>query len=378
MNSKKTIFLSKPDYSSNHFDELILNNFSQNNNILSLENELELFLIREKSIACLSSGTSAIHLALLLAGIKKGDEVLCQSLTFVASVNPIMYLGAKPVFIDSELDTWNMCPVQLERAILQKVSEGNKPKAILLVHIFGMPAKLEELGAIAKKYNITLIEDAAEALGSTYKKKKCGSFGDYGVFSFNQNKIITTSGGGALICDTEGEKNRAIYLASQAKDKKSYYEHSEVGYNYRMGQLNAALGLSQLKTLDEKIRLRREINIFYKELFKSVSGVTVFSEPNGNFYSNHWLTCILIDKKKAGFSKEDLRLFLKLENIETRSVWKPMHLQPVFQDIEYFGASNSEELFLNGLCLPSSSSLTISDKERIKSTINQFIKNKHS
>ena len=375
MNIKKRIYLSQADYSSNQI--LTDNSSLEKNEIYQFENAIESFLEEEKLVTCLSSGTSAIHLALILAGVSNSDEVLCQSLTFVASINPITYLGASPVFIDSEQDTWNMCPIQLEKVIVQKITNGNKPKAIIVVHIFGMPAKMDEICSIAKKYNIILIEDAAEAVGSKYKNKKCGTFGEFGIYSFNQNKIITTSGGGALICTSEKDKDRAIYLATQAKENKPYYEHKEIGYNYRMGQLNAALGLAQLVNIEDKVRLRRINQAFYKQICKNIAGVTVFSEPSHDFYSNHWLSCILINSKKSGFTKEELRQWLEKNSIESRSVWKPMHLQPVFKNCEYSGGTVSEELFNNGLCLPSSSNLSKNDKERIQKVIFDFLDNRN-
>ena len=375
MNIKKRIYLSQADYSSNQI--LTDNSSLEKNEIYQFENAIESFLEEEKLVTCLSSGTSAIHLALILAGVSNSDEVLCQSLTFVASINPIAYLGASPVFIDSEHDTWNMCPIQLEKAILERMTIGKKPKAIIVVHIFGMPAKMDEICSIAKKYNIILIEDAAEAVGSKYKNKKCGTFGEFGIYSFNQNKIITTSGGGALICTSEKDKDRAIYLATQAKENKPYYEHKEIGYNYRMGHLNAALGLVQFENIEDKVRLRRINQAFYKQICKNIAGVTVFSEPSPDFYSNHWLSCILIDSKKSGFTKEELRQWLEENSIESRSVWKPMHLQPVFKNCEYSGGTVSEELFNNGLCLPSSSNLSKNDKERIQKVIFDFLDNRN-
>lgn len=341
-------------------------------NVNGFENDLEVYLKNNVHVACLSSGTAALHLALILAGIKKDDEVICQSMTFSASANPIVYLGAKPVFVDSELDTWNMCPKYLEEAIKDRVSIGKKPKAIILVHLYGMPAKIEAIKKIASKYKIILIEDAAEALGSTYRNIKCGTFGDLSILSFNGNKIITTSGGGALVTKSMELKQKAIFLATQARDNAPHYQHSEIGYNYRMSNIVAGIGRGQMEVLDKHIDLRRANNEFYKDVFKNFTGVKVFTEPNSDYFSNHWLSCILIDSKSSKFTSEELRLKLFEENIESRPLWKPMHLQPVFKDAAFYGTSNSEDLFNLGLCLPSGSNLSKKDKQRIRKVINNF------
>ena len=342
-------------------------------NVNGFEQDLESYLLGGRSVVSVSSGTAAIHLALILAGVSKVDEVLCQSFTFVASANPIIYLGAKPIFIDSELKTWNMCPNALEAAIKDRISRGKKPKAIIVVHLYGMSAKIDEIVAIAKKYEIALIEDAAEALGSEYKGQKCGTFGDFGILSFNGNKIITTSGGGALVCKNEQDKQKAIYLATQARNDAAHYEHTEIGYNYRMSNILAGIGRGQMEVLDKHIVLRRAMNKFYQELFKDVAGVTVFMEPSEDYFSNHWLSCILIDSNILGFTREELRLHLEASNIESRPLWKPMHLQPVFKDDIYFGGTIAESLFENGLCLPSGSNLTNEDRARIESSIQKMI-----
>tara|TARA_B110000090_G_scaffold210038_1_gene269551 strand:+ start:6125 stop:7258 length:1134 start_codon:yes stop_codon:yes gene_type:complete len=342
-------------------------------NITGFETALEKYIDNKVKIACVSSGTAAIHLALILAGVTRDDEVLCQSFTFSASANPIIYQGAKPIFIDSETVTWNMCPVALELAIKDRISKGKKPKAIIVVHLYGMPAKMNEICKIASKYKIKLIEDAAEALGSTYKGLKCSSFGDFGILSFNGNKIITTSGGGALVCKNEQDKQKVINLASQARDEAPHYQHSEIGYNYRMSNILAGIGRGQMEVLDKHIALRRAMNQFYDNLFKNINGISVFKEPNQHYYSNHWLSCIIIDPKDTGFTREDLRLHLEKDNIESRPLWKPMHMQPVFKDCSYYGANISEILFKNGLCLPSGSNLTDSDRKRIKSSIQKMI-----
>ncbi|CAL2090810.1 DegT/DnrJ/EryC1/StrS family aminotransferase [Tenacibaculum sp. 190524A05c] len=343
-------------------------------NVNGFEKDLEEYIRENSSVACLVSGTSALHLALILSGVGYNDEVLCQSITFSASANPIVYQGAKPVFIDSEKETWNMCPEFLEEAIKDRIAKGKKPKAIILVHLYGMPAKMDEIVSIAHKYDVKLIEDAAEALGSSYKGQKCGTFGDFGILSFNGNKIITTSGGGALVCNTEEEKKKAVFLATQARDNAPHYQHSHIGYNYRMSNITAGIGRGQMEVLDKHIGYRRANNDFYKEVFKDVEGVDVFTEPSSDYYSNHWLSSILVDPIRTGFSREDLRLSMLEDNIESRPLWKPMHMQPVFKDCLYYGSNVSEKLFDDGLCLPSGSNLTQGDKERIKLSIQKLLK----
>lgn len=342
-------------------------------NVNGFEKDLENYISNNSNVACLVSGTSAIHLALVLSEVGLNDDVICQSMTFSASANPIKYQGANPVFVDSELDTWNMCPIALEEAIKEGISKNKKPKAIIVVHLYGMPAKMDEIVAVSKKYEISLIEDAAEALGSTYKGQKCGTFGDFGILSFNGNKIITTSGGGALVCKTTEAKQKAIFLATQARDNAPHYQHSEVGYNYRMSNIVAGIGRGQMEVLDKHIGFRRANNNFYQELFKNIDGITVFKEPTKDYFSNHWLSAIVLDEAITGFSREDLRLSLLEDNIESRPLWKPMHLQPVFKECGYFGTDISENLFDTGLCLPSGSNLTDEDRERIKQSLNKLI-----
>ncbi|WP_435415580.1 aminotransferase class I/II-fold pyridoxal phosphate-dependent enzyme [Polaribacter aestuariivivens] len=337
------------------------------------EKDLEYYISENSNVACLSSGTAALHIALILAGVKRNDEVICQTLTFSASANPIRYQDAIPIFVDSEKDTWNMCPNHLENAIKDRIKLGKKPKAIILVHLYGMPAKMDEILSISKKYEITLIEDAAEALGSKYKGQKCGTFGEFGVLSFNGNKIITTSGGGALVCKSEILKQKAIFLATQSRDNAPHYQHSEIGYNYRMSNVAAGIGRGQMEVLDRHIGLRRNMNQFYKNLFKNISGINVFTEYSNNIFSNHWLSCITIDEKKTGFNSETLRLKLEEENIESRPLWKPMHLQPVFKGAKYYGSNISENLFKKGLCLPSGSNLTEADRNRITKTVQKLL-----
>ena len=333
------------------------------------ENRLVDFLDQKSQVVALNSGTAAIHLGLQLLGVQKGDVVLCQSLTFIASVNPVLYLGAIPVFIGSEKETWNLCPIALEEAILNQLNKGIQPKAIVVVHLYGMPAKMNEIITISKKYNIPILEDAAEALGSSYTNQPCGTFGDFGVFSFNGNKVITTSGGGALLCHSEAVKKKAVFLATQAKEDAVYYEHTQVGYNYRMSNVAASIGLGQLEVLSEHIQHRKQNHHFYKQLFENLSQVTLHQEPSENFISNHWLTVIQL----ASFEqREALRLHLEKYNIESRPVWKPMHLQPLFQDNLYFGDDLADKLFDNGLCLPSGSNLSEEDKNCIKEAIELF------
>ncbi|MBL4745970.1 MAG: aminotransferase class I/II-fold pyridoxal phosphate-dependent enzyme [Flavobacteriaceae bacterium] len=320
-----------------------------------------------KHASALSSGTAAIHLALILLGVKSGDEVLASTFTFSATINPIKYLGAIPILIDSEKETWNMCPKALEEAIIDRIEKGNKPKAIICVYLYGMPAKIEALMAVANKYQIPMVEDAAEALGSTYKGKAMGTFGEFGVLSFNGNKIITTSAGGALISDDKEMIEKSRFLATQARDDAPHYQHSEVGYNYRMSNILAGIGRGQMEVLDERVGQRRANFKFYKEIFDKIQGVTLLEEPNSDYFSNFWLTAILVDPLKTnGVSREDIRLELEKENIECRPLWKPMHLQPVFSDCPYYGTGVSEELFEKGLCLPSGSNLTDAERFRIK------------
>ena len=328
-----------------------------------------------KHCAALSSGTSAIHLALILLDVKAGDEVLCSSFTFSASANPIAYQGAVPVFVDSELDTWNMCPIALEEAIKDRISKEKKPKAIILVHLYGMPAKMDEIMSVANKYSIPVIEDAAEAIGSTYKGQALGSFGKFGVYSFNGNKIITTSSGGALVSDEEELIKKARFLATQARDDAPHYQHSNIGYNYRMSNVLAGIGRGQMKVLNDRVKARRANYFFYKEILKDVSGVTFLNEPNSDFYSNFWLTSILVDSDKTGgIAREDIRLALLEENIESRPLWKPMHKQPIFEKYPFYGQGISEDLFEQGLCLPSGSNLSKEDKLRIKGALLKIFK----
>ena len=313
--------------------------------------------------SCLSSGTAAIHLALITLGVQEGDEVLCSSFTFSASANPIIYQHATPVFIDSETATWNMDPDLVEKAIKDRIRIGKKPKAIIAVHLYGMPARMDEITRIAKYYDIPVIEDAAEALGSTYNSQPCGTFELIGILSFNGNKIITTSGGGAMISDKKELCDKALFLATQARDKAPHYQHTEIGYNYRMSNISAGIGRGQMEVLAQRVEKRRENFFFYKEALKDYDGITFHQEPDDSFFSNHWLTAILVDPSKTnGVTREDIRLEFEKCNIESRPLWKPMHLQPVFKDYPSYINGVSDHLFDTGLCLPSSS--LISNEER--------------
>lgn len=368
MNSK--VWLSSPHMGGGEL-KYIHEAFDQNwvaplgPNVNGFEEDLEKYLGQNAKVAALSAGTAALHLALVALGVKSGDEVICQSFTFSASANPIVYQGATPIFVDSEPQTWNICPQALEEAIKDRISKGKKPKAIIVVHLYGMPVKMDEVLQVANRYEIPIVEDAAEALGSTFEGQKCGTFGEMAILSFNGNKIITTSGGGALVCKKTEQKEKVVFLSTQARDNAPHYQHSHIGYNYRMSNISAGIGRGQMEILDERIAQRRRNHSFYKEFFKDFDGITLFTEPSSDFFSNHWLSAITIDNKKTGFDREDLRLKFLEDNIETRPLWKPMHLQPVFADAPYYGGNVSETLFDKGLCLPSGSNMTDEDRERI-------------
>ena len=339
-------------------------------NVTGMEQDLEQYLANGSAVGALSSGTAAIHLGLILLGVQSGDTVLCQSMTFSASANPILYQGATPVFIDSELDTWNLCPVALEEAIVSEIAKGIKPKAIIAVHLYGVPYQIEAVRAVADAYSIPILEDSAEALGSSFKGQKCGTFGDIGVLSFNGNKIITTSGGGAIVTPTAALKEKAIFFATQSRDAAPHYQHSEIGYNYRMSNICAGIGRGQMEILDDHVANRRAMHDFYADIFTDIPGVTVFTVPNADYFANYWLSAILVDPEKTnGMTRETMRLALEAENIESRPLWKPMHLQPIFEKYPYYGTRVSETLFENGLCLPSGSNLTEDDRDRIKRVI---------
>jgi dTDP-4-amino-4,6-dideoxygalactose transaminase len=339
-------------------------------NVDAFERTLADYIGEERHLVALVSGTAAIHLGLILAGVQTGDEVICQSFTFAATANPIVYLGAKPVFVDSERDTWNMDPQLMEEAIQDRIAKtGKTPKAIVTVHLFGMPAKMEEICEIADKYHIPVVEDAAESLGSVLNGRKCGTFGEFGIFSFNGNKIITTSGGGALVCRTEEQAKQAKFYATQARDPAPYYQHSHIGYNYRMSNICAGIGRGQMQVLDDHLARRRAIHLLYTEWLKYKPGITVMHAPNPAFEPNYWLTCILVDPRLAGKTSEDIRLKMEDQQIEVRPLWKPMHLQPVFADATAYTNGVSEQLFETGLCLPSGSLLTDYEIEQVVSNI---------
>ena len=375
---KSKIWLSSPHmggFEKNYIDKAFKENWIAplGPNVQGFEEDLEDYLGEGVNVAALSSGTAALHLALILLGVERGDEVLCQSLTFAASANPIVYQGATPIFVDSEEDTYNISPIFLEEAIKDRISKGKKPKAIIAVHLYGMPYKVDEIHEIAERYEIAVIEDSAEALGSSYKGKKCGTFGDFAILSFNGNKIITTSGGGALITKKSSEKRKAIFLATQARDEAPHYQHSEIGYNYRLSNVSAGIGRGQMKVLDEHIGKRREMNELYKALFGRVKGANILREPENTYFCNHWLTVLQIESNSGAINVEKLRLHLEKENIESRPLWKPMHLQPVFKDAPFYGNGIAAAAFENGLCLPSGSNLREEERNRISTAIKNFL-----
>lgn len=321
--------------------------------------------IGAQHVVALSAGTAAIHLGLVMLGVKAGDEVICQSLTFSASANPITYQGATPVFVDSEPDTFNMSPVLLEEAIIDRERKtGRRPRAIIPVHLYGMPAKMDEIREIGARYDIPILEDAAEALGSEYKGRKCGTLGQYGALSFNGNKIITTSGGGALVCPTREAADRVKFLATQARENRPYYYHEVIGYNYRLSNVSAGIGCGQMDEINERVARRRAIHEMYERHLAAIPGVTVQCNPSADFNSNFWLSTIQIDPA-TGKTPDEVRIALNECNIETRLLWRPMNMQPVFSGAPYYGEKVGETLFDRGLCLPSGSSLTDSDIARV-------------
>ena len=376
MNPK--IWLSSP-HMGGHEQKYIKEAFDTNwvaplgPNVNSFEKELADYL-KIGHCAALVSGTSAIHLSLIILGVGIGDEVICQSFTFSATANPIAYQGAIPVFVDSEHETWNMDPDLLETTIKDKLAKGKKPKAILVVHLYGMPAKLDEILQIARKYEIPIVEDSAEALGSKYHGKACGTFGIMGILSFNGNKIITTSGGGALVSDSQDYITKARFLSTQSRDKAPHYQHSQIGFNYRMSNIVAGIGRGQLEVLEDRVEQRRANNEFYRDLLGDIDGITFQTEPSGS-KSNYWLTSILIDPKLIkGITRDDLLSGLAEDNIESRPLWKPMHLQPVFKDAPAYVNGFSEHTFIHGLCLPSGSNLTDEEKQRIVNCLNRILR----
>ena len=344
-------------------------------NVTGFEKDLEAYFDSDTHIVALSSGTAAIHLALIQLGVEPGDEVICQSFTFVASANPITYLGASPVFVDSEPDPWNMSPEHLRRAIADRIAvTGRKPKAIIPVHLYGMPANMDAILAIAEEYDIPVLEDAAEALGSIYKSQHCGTFGTFACLSFNGNKMITTSGGGALVCKSREAAHKTLFYATQARDQAPHYQHSEIGYNYRMSNVSAGIGRGQMFVLDDHIAHRRSINALYRELFRNLKGISVHQEPNDDYNSNHWLTCITLDTPLNGHTPYKISKALEAENIESRPLWKPLHLQPVFEQAPFYGDGTSEHLFNRGLCLPSGPHVSEEDAIRVVEVIREVIR----
>jgi len=345
-------------------------------NVDGFETDISDYLSNQGGIhtAALTSGTAALHLALKILEIGAGDVVMVQSFTFCGTTNPISYQGAELVFIDSETDTWNMCPNALQEAL--EAYKHKSVKAIMPVHLYGMPAKMVDIQNIADQYGVPVIEDAAEALGSTYKTQKCGTFGEMAALSFNGNKIITTSGGGALVSIHKNHIDQARFLATQARDNAPHYQHSQIGYNYRMSNVLAGIGRGQMEVLDERVAQRRTNNQRYRDFFAGIDGVTFQTEPVADFFSNYWLTAILIDPElSGGISREDVRLALDAENIESRPLWKPMHMQPVYEGTKFFGSGVCEKLFEQGLCLPSGSNLTEAEFERIFSALSKIFKN---
>ena len=370
---EKKIWLSSPHMGQNEFK--YVSDAFRSNWIAPVGPHLDRFEDRlsdisdGKKVAALSSGTSAIHLALILLGIGSGDEVICSSFTFSASANPIVYQGAIPVFVDSELDTWNMSPEYLEEAIKERIKNGKKPKAIIVVHLYGMPANMHDIIQIGSKYGIPIIEDAAEALGSTYFGKPLGTLTDIGVYSFNGNKIITTSSGGALISSDESLIEQAKFLASQARDDYPYYHHSNIGYNYRLSNVSAAIGIGQLEVLDDRVDRRRYIYDTYRRELSNIDDIHFLEEQEG-YYSNRWLTTILFSESSK-INNDKMILSLAQENIESRHLWRPMHMQPIFSGSHIYGEPHSEYLFQHGLCLPSGSNMTDDDLTRIINNIHK-------
>ncbi|MCI8997714.1 MAG: pyridoxal phosphate-dependent aminotransferase [Muribaculaceae bacterium] len=349
-------------------------------NVDAFEDELKKYLTEgnpdaaNKEIAAVSAGTAAIHLALVLLGVGKGDEVICQSFTFAASANPVTYQGAVPVFVDSESASWNMSPELLDHAIADRVAKtGRKPKAIIVVHLYGMPAMMDEICAVAAKWEIPVIEDAAEALGSVYKGKKCSTLGTYGILSFNGNKMITTSGGGALVCPDMESKKRCVFFSTQAREPFPYYQHEHIGFNYRMSNICAGIGRGQMTILEEHIAHHRKLAALYQELFAGSDNIMFHSDPTTDSQSNYWLNTILINTNKTGVTPEDIRLHLQSLNVETRPLWKPMHLQPVYANAPAYVNGVSELLFTQGLCLPSGPWVTPDDVKMIVSEIKKCV-----
>ena len=375
MNMESRIFLSFPHLGGtemNWIEEAFKGSWvvPLGPNVDEFEKRLSRYL-EAPDVVAVSAGTAAIHMAMVMLGVGPGDEVICQSFTFAASANPVTYQGAKPVFVDSEPDTWNMDPAALEEAIIERHrATGRYPKAIVPVHLYGMPARMDEILEIASRYGIPVIEDAAEALGSEYKGKKCGTLGKYGALSFNGNKIIPTSGGGAVICPDSEAAKRVLFYVTQARENRPYYYHEHIGFNYRMSNISAGIGCGQMDVLAEHVERRRAIHRLYSEAFKGSDRITVHENPTDDFNSNFWLTTVLIDDADP----EQLRQAMNSRNIETRWLWRPMHMQPVYADAPYYGGNTAESLFSRGLCLPSGSNLTDSDIERVVTTLKSVLK----
>jgi pyridoxal phosphate-dependent aminotransferase EpsN len=378
---EERIFLSPPHMSGN--EQKYINDAFETNwiaplgpNVEGFEKELANY-VNVKAAAATSSGTAAIHLALDLLGVGRGDTVFCSSLTFIASANPIIYLGAEPVFVDSERETWNMSPEALENAFIDAKKNGKLPKAVIVVNLYGQSANLDPIIELCTQYNVPIIEDAAESLGASYKGKASGSFGKFGIYSFNGNKIITTSGGGMLVSDDEDLIVKARILATQARDKARHYQHSKLGYNYRMSNILAGVGRAQLAVLDERVNKRREIFNKYKQAIGNCAGVTFMPEPD-YCYSTRWLTTLTLDPNDSKATTEQILLKMEEGNIEARPVWKPLHAQPIFEGAKYYqhpkDVSVSDELFKNGICLPSGSSLTESQQDRVINILLDILK----
>ncbi len=374
MNNK--IWLSSPHmsgYEQDYINEAFNTNWIAplGPNVTGFENDLELYLNKNSYVAALSSGTAAIHLALVLLNVKAGDEVICQTKTFVASVNPVLYIGATPILVDSETKTWNMCPETLENAIIDRIDKGKKPKAIIAINIYGMPYNVDAIHNIAKKHNIAVIEDSAEALGSKYNNEHCGTFGNLSILSFNGNKIITTSGGGALVARDNKIKENAIFLATQAKDPGLDYNHSQLGYNYRISNISAGIGRGQMHVLKDRINARRQNFEFYYRNLKHIQQIEFLKEPEG-YFSNRWLTCILVDNSemKSGLIKK-----LNSKDIDARPSWKPMHQQPLYKEFPSYLNGVSDNLFERGICLPSGSNLTNIELDKVINVIKSYFKN---
>jgi dTDP-4-amino-4,6-dideoxygalactose transaminase len=377
--NKYRVWISPPHLSGREI-EYVMDAFSKNwittmgDNVSGFERDIQTYLGGKEEVVVVNSGTAALHLALILLEVGKDDIVLCQDFTFAATVNPIVYLGAKPVLVDSEKQTWNISPVFLEEAIVDCIRKGKKPKVIVWVNLYGMPAQVHEIRAVARKYDIALLEDAAESFGSSYCGQKCGTFGDISIISFNGNKIITTSGGGALSSADKNYMDKARSLASQARDEALWYQHSQIGYNYGMSNIIAGIGRGQMTVLQERVEARRAVNRFYREALDTLPGVWVHKEPDEHYYSNYWLSCLLIDPEMTGgIDCKTIQEKLGEAGIESRFLWKPMHLQPVFKDCPFYGDGASENLFDKGLCLPSGSNLTKEELSEITDIIKKTL-----